>query len=141
MMRGLTPPLTVARSLGDSPMTFRSLILASLAAGLLATAHPAAAEEAAPAAAPAAAAEKGEKEWKERVNIVARKPHRHDITWLDGRDRTSWREFTQWQGVRDERPMVARKVFGFHDPRPHVRRAERVERVSRGPIRGPAPSE
>ena len=37
--------------------------------------------------------------------------------------------------------MVARKVFGFHEPRPHATRAERVERTSRGPIRGPAPSE
>ena len=131
-------------------MTFRTLMLACLAAGLLATAAAAAADEA--PAAPAASApaaersapahdELGEKEWKERINIVARKPLRHDVPWIDGRDRTGWRDFSGWQGVRDERPMVARKVLGFHDPRPYIRRFERVERISRGPIRGPAPSE
>jgi hypothetical protein len=133
-------------------MSFRHVVLAGLAAGLLATAA-AAADEAAPAGTPAptaapasdSAAEnqvrRGEKEYKERVNIVARKPLRHDINWIDSRDRSGWREFTTWQGIRDERPLVARKVFGFHEPRPHIRRAERVERISRGPLRGPAPSE
>lgn len=124
-------------------MRIRFVLLAGLAAGLLSTA--ALAEEAAPAAAPAAPAadeaRKGEKEWKERINIVARKPARHDVSWIDSRDRSGWRTFTTWQGIRDERPMVARKTLGFHEPRPHATRAERVERVSRGPLRGPAPSE
>lgn len=129
-------------------MRLRIVVAAGLAAGLLATV--ASAEEAAPAPAPAttpaSAAEEqvnahGEKEYKERINLIARKPSRHDVGWLDSRDRMGWRDFTTWHGVRDERPMVARKVLGFHEPRPHVRRAERVERVSRGPLRGPAPSE
>lgn len=126
-------------------MSIRLLVVAGLAAGLLATtASSAAADEAAPAPAPAAAgatAHPGEKEYKERINIVARKPSRHDVPWLDGRDRTSWRTFTTWQGIRDERPMIARKSLGFHEPRPHATRAERVQRISRGPLQGPAPSE
>jgi len=141
-------------------MRFRHVILAGLAAGLLASTAAAADEAAAPAPAPTpapaatpaeeqSAAAKlvadedrtGEMEYKERINIIARKPSRHDINWLDSRDRSGWREFTTWQGIRDERPLVARKVFGFHVPRPHATRAERVERMSRGPLRGPAPSE
>jgi hypothetical protein len=79
----------------------------------------------------------GEKRWKERINTVARKPLRHDIEYTDSRDRDEWQGQTTWQGVRDRRPMVARKTMGFHDPRPHRPRAERVLLVSRGPIRGP----
>jgi hypothetical protein len=146
-------------------MSIRTVVLAALGAGLLASAAAAADATPAPAgdksgsAQPAPASTTGatqsadatqskgeehswgQKKYKERINVVARKPDRHDVAWIDSRDRTSWRTFTQWQGVRDERPMVARKVFGFHEPRPHVRRAERVERLARGPLRGPAPSE
>ena len=133
-------------------MRMRTLALAGLAAGLLATAASAEETAPAPASAPAvaptttSAAEEqvnahGEKEYKERINIIARKPSRHDIGWLDSRDRSGWRDFTVWHGVRDERPMIARKSIGFHEPRPHATRAERVERISRGPLRGPAPSE
>lgn len=124
-------------------MSIRTLVLAGLAVGLLATVAPvSAADETAPAGeSKSAEAQPGEKEYKQRVNLVARKPLRHDIGWMEGRDRASWREFTTWQGIRDERPMVARKTLGFHEPRPHLRRAERVERLARGPLVGPAPAE
>ena len=129
-------------------MNVRILFLAGLAAGLLsinvgaaradeaATAKPA---DAAPAASPKYA--HGEKEWKQRINVVARQPDRHDIAYLDSRDRSGWRDFTIWQGVRDERPIIARKSAGFHAPDPHRPRAERVLLIGRGPLRGPAPTE
>jgi hypothetical protein len=79
----------------------------------------------------------GHKTWKERINTVARKPLNHDVEWLDGNDRSEWNGHTVWQGIRDERPLVARKTMGFHDPRPHRPRAERVLLISRGPIQGP----
>jgi hypothetical protein len=79
----------------------------------------------------------GHKTWKERVNTVARKPLEHDIKWLDSRDRTGWNGYTVWQGIRDERPMIARKTMGYHEPRPHKTRRERVTTISRGPIQGP----
>jgi hypothetical protein len=79
----------------------------------------------------------GEKTWKERINTVARVPREHDIKWIDSRDRTSWQGHSTWQGIRDERPLIARKTLGFHDPRPHRTRAERVLLISRGPIQGP----
>ena len=82
----------------------------------------------------------GGKEWKERINVVARKPLRHDIEWIDGQDRTNWHEFNLWHGLRDERPMIARKTLGFHAPDPHRTRQERVLLLSRGPLRGPAPA-
>lgn len=80
----------------------------------------------------------GQKTYKERINTVARGPLRHDLDYIDSRDRWSWHGHTQWQGIRDKRPIIARKTLGFHDPRPHVPRHERVMRVSRGPIRGTA---
>lgn len=80
----------------------------------------------------------GQSEYKERINLIARKPLRHDIQYIDSKDRGSWNGYTVWQGVRDERPLVARKTMGFHDPRPHRTRKERVLLVSRGPIKGPA---
>ena len=79
----------------------------------------------------------GVKTWKERINTVARKRAEHDIEWLDSRDRTGWNGYTTWQGIRDERPLVARKTMGFHEPRPHKTRSERVLTISRGPIQGP----
>ena len=79
----------------------------------------------------------GHKTWKERINTNARKPLRHDIEWLDSRDRTSYQDFQVWQGIRDERPLIARKTTGFHEPRPHKTRRERVLTISRGPIQGP----
>lgn len=79
----------------------------------------------------------GVKTWKERINTVARKPAEHDIQWLDNRDRSGWNGYTIWQGIRDERPLVARKTMGFHEPRPHKTRRERVLTISRGPIQGP----
>ena len=79
----------------------------------------------------------GVKTWKERINTVARKRAEHDIEWLDSRDRTGWNGYTTWQGIRDERPLVARKTMGFHEPRPHTTRSERVLTLSRGPIQGP----
>lgn len=129
-------------------MRARWMIVAAVAASLTASAALAADEAPAPAPAPTATdsgkeadTRLGEKEWKERINLVARKPARHDIAWIDSRDRVSWRTFSTWQGVRDEHPMIARKTQGFHEPSPYVRRAERVERISRGPLRGPVPSE
>lgn len=83
----------------------------------------------------------GEKTYKERINTVARKKHRHDINWLDSTDRSSWGEHKTWRGIRDERPLIARKTLGFHDPRPHRTRRERVLLISRGPIQGPGFSE
>ena len=80
----------------------------------------------------------GVKTYKERINTVARKRVEHDIKWLDSRDRTGWNGYTVWQGIRDERPMIARKTMGFHEPRPHATRSERVLTISRGPIQGPA---
>ena len=79
----------------------------------------------------------GEKTYKERINTVARKRLNHDIRWLDTRDRDEWQGHTIWQGIRDERPLIARKTMGFHDPRPHRPRKERVLMLSRGPIQGP----
>ena len=79
----------------------------------------------------------GVKTWKERINTVARRPVAHDIEWLDSRDRTDWNGYTVWQGIRDERPMIARKTMGYHEPRPHKTRRERVLTISRGPIQGP----
>lgn len=79
----------------------------------------------------------GHKTWKERINTVARKPLRHDIQWLDSRDRTEWRDHEVWHGIRDERPLIARKTTGFHEPRPNKTRRERVLTISRGPIQGP----
>ena len=79
----------------------------------------------------------GHKTWKERINTIARKPLRHDIEWLDSRDRTEWQDHQVWQGIRDERPLIARKTTGFHEPRPHKTRRERVLTISRGPIQGP----
>ena len=79
----------------------------------------------------------GVKTWKERINTVARKPAEHDIKWLDSTDRSGWNGYTVWQGIRDERPLVARKTMGFHEPRPHKTRRERVLTISRGPIQGP----
>jgi hypothetical protein len=126
-------------------MKLRIVLSALLAAGIAASV--AAADAPAPAPAPTATAPAGApnpgmgpKEWKERINLVARKPYRHDINWLDSHDRSSWRTFTTWQGVRDERPLIARKVMGFHEPRPHATHAQRVETLSRGPLRGPAPA-
>src|SRR5204863_4407398 len=127
-------------------MNVRKLILAGIAAGLLCTGT-AMADEAAPAAAPAAQPSGtpdkplGQQEWKERINVVARKPANHDIAYLDSRDRTGWRDFTTWQGIRDERPIIARKSLGFHAPDPHRPRFERVLLIGRGPLRGPAPTE
>ena len=72
---------------------------------------------------------------------MARNPHDLDIAYLDSRDRTGWRDFSTWQGVRDERPIIARKTAGFHAPYPHRSRAERVLLIGRGPLRGPAPTE
>ena len=83
----------------------------------------------------------GTKMYKERINLVARKPLRHDVEWLDSRDRWSWQGHEKWQGIRDARPMIARKTLGFHAPRPHVPRRERILRIGRGPIRGPGFSE
>ena len=79
----------------------------------------------------------GHKTWKERINTVARKRLHHDIEWLDSRDRTDWDGHQVWQGIRDERPLIARKTMGFHEPRPHKTRRERVLTISRGPIQGP----
>jgi hypothetical protein len=137
-------------------MRTRFTTLAALAASLLVAGVAAAAEEATaqPASAPAATSmddgtratakeaegRLGEKEYKERINVVARKPLRHDIPWIDSRDRSSWHDFTVWHGVRDERPITARKTIGFHAPDPHRKRFERVLLVGRGPIRGPAPA-
>ena len=132
-------------------MNVRILFLAGgllSAAGLLSTGV-AQAEDTAAAAAPAATApadapakaSTGQKEWKERINVVARNPHDLDIAYLDSRDRTGWRDFSTWQGVRDERPIIARKTAGFHAPYPHRSRAERVLLIGRGPLRGPAPTE
>lgn len=127
-------------------MNVRILFLAGLAAGLL-SAGSAMAEEAtttaAPAPAPADSTEKGlgQQEWKQRINVVARKPANHDIQYIDSRDRTGWRDFSTWQGIRDERPIIARKSLGFHAPDPHRPRAERVLLIGRGPLRGPAPTE
>ena len=120
-------------------MNLRITVLSGCIA-FLALATVAAADDAAPAPA-AETGGHGEKEYKQRINTVARAPMRHDIEYIDGRDRTSWRGFDTWQGIRDERPLVARKTLGFHAPRPHATRWERVLLVSRGPLRGPAPSE
>ena len=79
----------------------------------------------------------GKKTYKQRINTVARKRVDHDIDWLDSRDRSGWNGYTVWQGIRDERPMIARKTMGFHEPRPHATRRERVLTISRGPIQGP----
>ena len=78
---------------------------------------------------------------KERINTIARRDQEHDIKYIDSRDRASWGSFDTWQGIRDRRPMIARKTMGFHAPRPHVPRSERELRISRGPIRGPGFSE
>ena len=118
-------------------MKLLAVLVPALAVALLAV-PASAADEAAPAATQEAQ-KPGAKENKERINLVARKPLRHDIGWLDEHDRAGWREFTTWQGVRDERPLIARKTIGFHEPRPYATRRERVERTSRGPLRGPAP--
>jgi hypothetical protein len=128
-------------------MNFRTLMLAGAFAGLLAAT--AAADDAKPADTAASADtasakaphdDLGQKKYKERINIVARKPLRRDIGYIDSRDRTAWHDFTIWQGVRDERPIIARKALGFHEPRPHRPRAERVLLIGRGPLRGPAPA-
>ena len=79
----------------------------------------------------------GAKTYKERINTVARQPRERDLKWLDGNDRSGWNGYTTWQGIRDERPLIARKTTGFHDPRPHKTRRERVLTISRGPIQGP----
>lgn len=79
----------------------------------------------------------GVKTWKQRINTVARRPLRHDIKWIDSRDRVSWGEEETWRGIRDERPMIARKTHGFKEKRGHLTRRERVTRISRGPIQGP----
>lgn len=128
-------------------MNVRILLLVGLAAGLVNVGAARAEEAAAPAqpteAAPAVAPQyaHGEKEWKQRINVVARQPDRHDIAYIDSRDRAGWRDFSVWQGVRDERPIIARKSMGFHAPDPHRPRAERVLLIGRGPLRGPAPTE
>ena len=124
-------------------MNFRKLMLAGAAAGLLIAGTAVADEQPAPADTSAAKAPQddlGQKEWKGRINIIARKPLRHDIAYVDSRDRSAWHDFTVWQGVRDERPIIARKAMGFHTPEPHRQRAERVLLIGRGPLRGPAPA-
>ena len=78
----------------------------------------------------------GEKKYKARINLIARKPLRHDVPYYESLDRQEWDGKSPWQGVRDGRPMVARKIMGFHDPRPHRTRMERILMLSRGPIRG-----
>ena len=122
-------------------MTLRNLVLSgSLIFCGLAAAAPALADDA--ATPPSASSEEmgvGEKRYKERINTVARAPRRHDVEYINGRDRTSWGEFTQWYGIRDARPLIARKTLGFHERNPHATRWERVRIVSRGPLRGPAP--
>jgi hypothetical protein len=127
-------------------MNVRILMLAGLAAGLLVTGSAAAEEQGAAAATDSSSGKAqqtvlGEKEYKERINVVARKPANHDLPYIESRDRTGWNEFNSWQGIRDERPIVARKTMGFHAPYPHRPRAERVLLISRGPLRGPAPTE
>ena len=123
-------------------MNVRILFLAVglLSAGIAMAEETAAPTEAAPAVA-APAKGLGQQEWKQRTNVVARKPSNIDIAYLDSRDRTGWRDFSTWQGVRDERPIIARKSSGFHAPYPHRPRAERVLLIGRGPLRGPAPTE
>jgi hypothetical protein len=118
-------------------MRIRSLVPLVAATFLFASAALADDAPAAPASAKGGEPRLGEKSYKERINLVARKPLRRDIEEVKSWDRTSWNGFTTWQGVRDERPIIARKTMGFHDPRPHRTRMERVLLVSRGPIRGP----
>ena len=122
-------------------MRLRSLMLAGAVAGLLAL--PAVADDAPADTAQGKAPhdQPGQKEYKERINVVARHPHRHDIEYIDSRDRMSWHDYSEWQGIRDERPIIARKTMGFHAPRPHRPRFERVLLIGRGPLRGPAPTE
>ena len=80
-----------------------------------------------------------EKTYKLRINTVARKPLQHDLDYIyANRDRDNWSGVGPWHGVRDMRPLVARKALGFHEPRPHRTRGERVLLISRGPLKGPA---
>ncbi|MEM7245246.1 MAG: hypothetical protein AAF533_07865 [Acidobacteriota bacterium] len=81
------------------------------------------------------------KTYKQRINTIARTPMRHDIEYLKTRDREHWNGHHQWRGIRDQRPMVARKTTGFKDRRPHRTRRERVLLVGRGPIQGPPPAQ
>ena len=122
-------------------MNVRNLMLAGLAAAALFSAPIAKADEGATET-KAPVKTMGEKKYKARINIVARKPLRHDVPWYEAtyRDRHAWHDFTTWQGTRDQRPLVARKSMGFHAPRPHRGRSERVLLVSRGPLKGPAPA-
>lgn len=129
-------------------MNIRTVMLAGLAAGLLVTGNAAAEEEQGSTAATTDSSSGkaqqtvlGDKEHKERINVVARRPANHDLPYIESRDRAGWREFNSWQGIRDERPIIARKTMGFHAPRPHRPRAERVMLIGRGPLRGPAPTE
>ena len=82
-----------------------------------------------------------EKTWKERINTVARKNVEHDLEYIDNRDRDEWQGHEVWHGVRDRRPIIARKTLGFRDPKPDLTRRERVLQLGRGPLRGPAPAE
>lgn len=79
----------------------------------------------------------GEKTWKERINTVARRPLEHDLEMIDTTDRDAWHGYTIWRGIRDRRPLIARKTLGFKDRDPGPTRRERVLLISRGPIRGP----
>jgi hypothetical protein len=83
----------------------------------------------------------GEKTWKERINTVARKKVEHDLEYVDSRDRDEWDGHQVWHGVRDRRPIIARKTVGFDDRDPGLTRRERVQQLGRGPLRGPAPAE
>lgn len=73
---------------------------------------------------------RGNKTYRERINTVAREPLRKEVP--DG-PRTP--EERRWSGVRDARPLVARKRT--HPPRPEITRFDHVKMVARGPITRP----
>ena len=79
-------------------------------------------------------ARRGIHAYRERINLVSRKPLRKEIP---AGARTP--DERQWSGIRDARPLVARKRT--HPPRVYVKQFEHVKTVARGPIPFPAKRE
>jgi hypothetical protein len=68
--------------------------------------------------------------YRERINMITRKPLRKDRAEAP-RDQAE----RYWRGVRDARPIIARKRTG--PPDEDRTRWEHVQEVARGPIRMP----
>ena len=74
------------------------------------------------------------KTWRERINTVARHPEGKDKVYPQQYETPSPLEHHEWRGVRDLRPLVARKLV--RPKKVRKTREERVDIISRGPIEG-----